>query len=156
MLVITDTGEKLGVLSRNAALNAAYDKNLDLVLVSPDSNPAVAKMMDYSRYRFEQQKKLKEMKRNQKVIVLQEIQLSPTIEKHDFDTKAKKAQTILAKGNKVKISMRLYGRMMSRQELGRQVIQRFVETLQEVSSCETPVKLDGKTLFAIIAPKTEK
>lgn len=156
MLVITDTGEKLGVLSRNAALNAAYDRNMDLVLVSPDSNPAVAKMMDYSRYRFEQQKKLKEMKKNQKVVVVQEIQLSPTIEKHDFDTKVRKAQTILSKGNKVKISLRLYGRMMTRQDLGKEVVERFVEALKEVSVCESPVKLDGKILFAIVAPKSEK
>lgn len=156
MLVISDTGEKLGILSRNAALNAAYDKNLDLVLVSPDSNPAVAKIMDYSRYRYEQQKKLKEIKKNQKVIVVQEIQLSPTIEKHDFDTKARKAESILAKGNKVKISLRLYGRMMSRQDLGKEVVERFVEALKDVATCETPVKLDGKVLFAIVAPKSEK
>ncbi len=156
MLVITDTGEKLGVLSRNAALNAAYDRNMDLVLVSPDSNPAVAKMMDYSRYRFEQQKKLKEMKKNQKVVVVQEIQLSPTIEKHDFDTKVRKAQTILTKGNKVKISLRLYGRMMTRQDLCKEVVERFVEALKEDSVCESPVKLDGKILFAIVAPKSEK
>lgn len=156
MLVITETGEKLGVLSRKDALNAAYDRDMDLVLVSPDSNPAVAKMMDYSRYRFEQQKKMKEMKKNQKTTVVQEIQLRPTIEKHDFDTKIRKAQTILSKGNKVKISMRLYGRMMTRQDLGREVVARFIETLNEVAVCESPVRLDGRSLFAIIAPKPEK
>lgn len=156
MLVITDAGEKLGVLSRGKALQEAENRGMDLVLVSPEANPPVAKMMDYSRFRFEQQKKLKEMKKNQKVTVVQEIQLSPTIEKHDFDTKGNKARTILEKGNKVKITLRFYGRMIVHQDLGKEVIDRFVESLADVSNVEAPVKLDGRTLFAVIAPKTEK
>ncbi|MDE7106619.1 MAG: translation initiation factor IF-3 [Anaeroplasmataceae bacterium] len=156
MLVITDKGEKLGVLSRAKALAEAEESGLDLVLVSPDSNPPVAKLMDYSRFRFEQQKKLKEMRKNQKVIVVQEIQLSPTIEKHDFETKARKAQTILEKGNKVKISLRFKGRMIVHQELGKDVIERFVERLAEYSTLESPIRLEGRTLFAVIAPKTSK
>lgn len=156
MLVITDTGEKLGVLSRGKALAEADARGMDLVLVSPDANPPVAKMMDYSRFRFEQQKKLKEMKKKQKVIVVQEIQLSPTIEKHDFETKARKAKSILEKGNKVKISLRFYGRMIVHQDLGKEVIDRFVASLADVSTVEMPVKLDGRTLFAVIAPKSEK
>lgn len=156
MLVITDTGEKLGVLSRGKALQEAENRGLDLVLVSAEANPPVAKMMDYSRFRFEQQKKLKEMKKKQKVIVVQEIQLSPTIEKHDLETKARKAKTILDKGNKVKVSLRFYGRMMSHQDLGRQVIDSFVEGLSDVATVESPVRLDGRIMFAVIAPKTEK
>ncbi len=156
MLVIADNGEKLGVLPRNKALAEAMNRGLDLVLVSPDSNPAVAKLMDYSRFRFEQQKKLKEMKKKQKVVVVQEIQLSPTIEKHDFETKAKKAKTIIEKGNKVKITLRLKGRMIQHQELAKEVVQRFVEALADCSSLESEIKLDGKLLFATIAPKKEK
>ena len=156
MLVITDTGEKLGVLPRKKALQEAYDRGLDLVLVSPDGNPAVAKMMDYSRFRFEQQKKLKEMKKKQKTIVVQEIQLSPTIEKHDFETKANKARTILEKGNKIKITLRLKGRMIGRQDLAKEVIQKFVESLVDCSTLESDIKLDGKLLFATIAPKKDK
>lgn len=156
MLVITDTGEKLGLLSKNQALQEAEKRGLDLVLVSPDSNPPVAKMMDYSRFRFEQQKKAKEMKKKQKVVVVQEIQLSPTIEKHDFETKAKKARTILVdKGNKVKVTLRFYGRMIVHQDLGKEVIDKFVESLSDCSTVEAPVKLDGRTLFAVIAPKTD-
>lgn len=155
MLVITDSGEKLGVLSRGKALQEAENRGMDLVLVSPDANPPVAKMMDYSRFRFEQQKKLKEMKKKQKVIVVQEIQLSPTIEKHDFETKARKAKSILEKGNKVKVSLRFFGRMIAHQDLGKEVIDRFVESLAEVSTVEAPVKLDGRTLFAVIAPKKD-
>ena len=156
MLVITDTGEKLGVLSRGKALQEAENRGLDLVLVSAEANPPVAKMMDYSRFRFEQQKKLKEMKKKQKVIVVQEIQLSPTIEKHDLETKARKAKTILDKGNKVKVSLRFYGRMMSHQDLGRQVINNFVESLSDVATIESPVRLDGRIMFAVIAPKKEE
>lgn len=156
MLVITDKGEKLGVLPRVKALAAAENRGLDLVLVSPDANPPVAKMMDYSRFRFEQQKKLKEMRKNQKIVVVQEIQLSPTIEKHDFETKARKARTILEKGNKVKISLRFFGRMIVHQDLGKEVIERFVQSLEEVSTVESPIRLDGRTLFAVVAPKTTK
>ena len=156
MLVITDAGEKLGVLSRGKALQEAENRGLDLVLVSAEANPPVAKMMDYSRFRFEQQKKLKEMKKKQKVIVVQEIQLSPTIEKHDLETKARKAKTILDKGNKVKVSLRFYGRMMSHQDLGRQVINNFVESLSDVATIESPVRLDGRIMFAVIAPKKEE
>ena len=156
MLVITHKGEKLGVLSRQAALDAADEHNLDLVLVSPEGNPPVAKLMDYSRFRFEQQKKLKEMKKNQKVVVVQEIQLSPTIEKHDFETKARKAKSILEKGNKVKVSLRFFGRMIVHQDLGKEVIERFVQDLSEVSTIESQIRLEGRTLFAVIAPKTNK
>ena len=156
MLVITDSGEKLGVLSRGKALQEAENRGLDLVLVSAEANPPVAKMMDYSRFRFEQQKKLKEMKKKQKVIVVQEIQLSPTIEKHDLETKARKAKTILEKGNKVKVSLRFYGRMMSHQDLGRQVIDSFVESMSDVATVESPVRLDGRIMFAVIAPKKEE
>ena len=155
MLVITDKGEKLGLLPKNRALEEAYKRGLDLVVVSAESNPAVAKMMDYSKFRFEQQKKLKEMKKKQKVVTVQEIQLSPTIEKHDFDTKARKAQTILDKGNKVKITLRLKGRMIVHQELAKEVIAKFVEALAETSTLESEIKLDGK-LFATIAPKKQK
>ena len=155
MLVITDKGEKLGVLTRNKALQEAEGRGLDLVLVSADANPPVAKMMDYSRFRFEQQKKLKEMRKNQKVVVVQEIQLSPTIEKHDFETKARKAKTILDKGNKVKISLRFFGRMIVLQDLGNEVIERFVQALSDVSTVESPIRLDGRTLFAVVAPKTK-
>lgn len=156
MLVITETGEKLGVLPRNKAFQEADARGMDLVLVSPDANPPVAKMMDYSRFRFEQQKKLKEMKKKQKVIVVQEIQLSPTIEKHDFDTKSKKARTILEKGNKVKISLRFYGRMIQHQDIGIEMVNKFIESLADVSTVEAPVKLDGRSLYAVIAPKIEK
>jgi translation initiation factor IF-3 len=127
-----------------------------LVLVSPDAKPAVAKMMDYSRFRFEQQKKAKEAKKKQKVIVVQEIQVSPTIEKHDFDTKGNKARTILVeKGNKVKVTCKLYGRLLAKKELGFDVVTKFVESLADVSTVESPTKMDGRIVFAVVAPKKD-
>lgn len=156
MLVITESGEKLGVLTRQKAFEAAEERGLDIVLVSPDAKPPVAKLMDYSRFRFQQQKKQKEMKKNQKIIVVQEIQLSPVIEKHDFETKLNKAKTILAKGNKVKITLRFKGRMIAHQEIGVEVINKFIEALADITTVEAPVKLDGRSLFAVVAPKVEK
>lgn len=156
VLVITNTGEKLGVLSRKDALNAAYERGLDLVLVSPDARPAVGKIMDYSKYRFEQQKKAKEMKKSQKTISLQEIRLSPTIEQNDLMTKSKNARKILEKGNKVKVSLRFYGRMISHQDIGEAVVKKFIESLADCANVETPVKLDGKSLFTVLAPKNDK
>ena len=156
MLVITDTGEKLGVLSRSKALAEADNRGLDLVLVSPNSNPPVAKMMDYSRFRFEQQKKAKEMKKKQKIVVVQEIQLSPTIEQNDLNTKSRKARSILEKGNKVKITLKFFGRMIVHQDLGKEVIDKFIESLADCAQVEAQPKLEGRTLFAVIAPKIEK
>lgn len=112
--------------------------------------------MDYSKFRFEQQKKAKEMKKNQKVIVVQEIRLSPTIEKHDFDTKANNARKMLLKGNKVKVSLRFYGRMIVHQDLGKEVVEKFAEALADCSVIETPIKLDGKSLFTVLSPKENK
>lgn len=156
ILVITNSGEKLGVLPRSEALKEAYDRGLDLVLVSPDANPVVGKIMDYSKYRFEQQKKFKEMKKTQKTVSFQEIRLSPTIEKHDFETKARKAEEILSKGNKVKVSLRFKGRMIVHQDIGKKVIAQFVERLAASSVVESSAKLDGKILFAVLGPKVEK
>ena len=156
VLVITNDGEKLGVLSRNEALAKADEYGMDLVLVSPDAKPPVAKIMDYSKFRFEQQKKLKEMKKNQKVVVVQEIRLSPTIEKHDFETKANNARKMLSKGNKVKVTLRFFGRMIAHQDLGQDVIKRFVDALADCAQTESPVKLDGRSLFTVLVPKTDK
>ena len=156
VLVITDNGEKLGVLPTNKALKEAYNRGLDLVLVSPDSNPAVAKIMDYSKYRFEQQKKAKEMKKNQKIVQLQEIRLSLTIEQNDLMTKSRNARKILEKGNKVKVSMRIFGRQFAHQDLGVAVIEKFNESLADVADVESTVKLDGRSLVSVLTPKKDR
>ncbi len=156
MLVITDKGEKLGVLPKNKALDEAIQRGLDLVVVSAESNPPVAKMMDYSKFRFEQQKKQKEMKKKQRNFSVQEIQLSPVIADNDLNTKVNKAQTILSKGNKIKITLRFKGRMIVHQDKGKEVMNRFVETLSDIATLESDIKLEGKLLSAVIAPKKQK
>jgi len=152
MLVITEDGEKLGVLSRRDALQAASDRGLDLVLVSPQAKPQVAKLMDYSKYRYEQQKKAREMRKNQKIVQIQEIRMSPTIEENDLLTKSKVARKILDKGNKIKVSIRFYGRLMSRQDLGEEVLNKFIESLSDAAQPEAAVKRDGRFLFTVLAP----
>ncbi len=156
LLVITNTGEKLGILSKADALRKADELGLDLVLIQKDGNPAVAKIMDYSKFRYEQQRKAREMKKNQKVVTVQEIRLSPTIEQHDLETKSNNARKMILKGSKVKVTLRLFGRMMGRQDLGSEVVEKFAESLADVASKEVPIKLDGRSLFTILVPKTDK
>ena len=156
LLVIDENGEKLGILSRNEAIEIAYERDLDIVVVSPQAKPPVAKIMDYSKYRYEKQKREKENRKNQHVVDTGEIQLSPNIEQHDFDTKLKKAMNILSKGNKVKISIRFRGRMIVHQELGKEVIDRFILGLSECSTVDSPARMDGRTMIALVSPKKEK
>jgi translation initiation factor IF-3 len=152
LLVIDDEGNKLGILPKRKALELAFQKELDLVVVSPDSKPMVAKFMDYSKHKFEQQKKLREIKKNQVIVDIKEIRLSPTIDKHDFDTKLKHALKFLEKGDKVKISIRLFGRMITHSEVGLNVINRFIEEIGTKATVESKPKLDGRHLIAMIAP----
>lgn len=152
LLVIDDEGNKLGILPKKKALELAFQKELDLVVVSPDSKPMVAKFMDYSKHKFEQQKKLREIKKNQVIVDIKEIRLSPTIDKHDFDTKLKHALKFLEKGDKVKISIRLFGRMITHSEVGLNVINRFIEEIGTKATIESRPKLDGRHLIAMIAP----
>ncbi len=152
LLVIDNDGEKLGVISKEKALGIAAKKELDLVVVSPDSKPMVAKFMDYSRYRYDQQRKARELKKKQHVVALKEIRLSPTIDKHDFDTKLKHALKFLAKGDKVKLSIRFFGRMITHSEVGRQVMYRFITQIGEKATVESRPKMDGRSLIAILTP----
>ncbi len=155
MLVIGADGTKYGVMSKQDALRKADDLGLDLVLISPDAKPPVAKFLDYSKHRFEQQKKAKEIKKNQKVTVVKEVQLSPVIEKHDLETKTGHARKFLEKGNKVKVTLRFRGRMIVHQDLGRKVIAEFAESLKDIAQSDTPIKLDGKSLILMLNPIKE-
>jgi translation initiation factor IF-3 len=152
LLFIDDEGTNHGVIPRDQALKIAGQKDLDLVVVSPDSKPMVAKLMDYSKYRYDQQRKLREMKKNQRVVDIKEIRLSPTIDKHDFDTKLKHAFKFLQKGDKVKITIRFFGRMITHQEVGKEVIKRFIEAVGDKATVESYPKMDGRNMIAIIAP----
>ncbi|MBR6958637.1 MAG: translation initiation factor IF-3, partial [Erysipelotrichaceae bacterium] len=123
VLVIDLNGNSLGILLRREALDRAYDQDKDLVCVAPQAVPPVCKIMDYGKYRFEQQKKAKEAKRNQKTTEIKPLRLSPVIDTHDFETKVKQSRKWLEEGNKVRVDMRFRGRMMTRQDVGKKVME---------------------------------
>ena len=153
VLVIDQNGDQLGVKSRNDAMRIARDAELDLVCVAPKAQTPVCRIMDYGKYRFEQQKKQKEMKKNQKIVTLKETQLSPTIDIHDFNTKLKRSVKWLAEGDKVKVCVRFRGRQLAHIDIGEKILNDFVAQCAEVANIEKPAKLEGRTLTAILAPK---
>ena len=156
MLVIGADGTKHGVLQRRDALKLAMELGLDLVIVSAEAKPPVAKLMDYKKFRFEQKKKAKEIKKNQKVTVVKEVQLSPVIDKHDLETKANIARKFILKDNKVKVTLRFKGRMIVHQDIGVKVMEEFAALLSDVAQLDANIKLEGKQLFMTLGPKKEK
>lgn len=156
MRVIDQNGEQLGIKTRNEALEIAGRVNLDLVLVAPQAKPPVARIMDHGKFKFEQQKKDREIRKNQKVIVVKEVRLSPSIDDHDFDTKLRNAIKFLEKGDKVKASIRFKGRAITHKEIGQRVLERFAEACKEVATVEQRPKMDGRSMFLMLAPVNEK
>lgn len=154
--LIGEQGEKLGIISFNEALEQAEEKNLDLVLVSPNSNPVLCKIMNYGKYKFEQAKKEKEAKKKQKVLEIKEIRVTPNIEEHDFGFKSKNARKFLTDGNKVKITVRFRGREVNNSKAGEVVLNKFIENLEDIASVEKPPKLEGRNMFTILAKKADK
>ncbi|MCR4855629.1 MAG: translation initiation factor IF-3 [Erysipelotrichaceae bacterium] len=152
-MVIGPDGSQLGVMSRNEALQIAYDADLDLYCVAPNGNPPVCKILDYGKFRFEAQKKAKEAKKKQSNTEIKPLRLSPVIDTHDFDTKMKQARKWLESGMKVKIDMRFRGRMMTRQEVGLKIMNEFVEKLSDVSSVDKQPKLEGNIMSCVLTPK---
>ena len=153
--VIGTNGERLGRMSATEALEKAYDEDLDLVLVAPNGNPPVCKILDYSKFKFEMAKKEKEARKNQTVVELKEIRLSATIDQHDLETKAKNANTFLKAGDKVKVSLKFKGREVRFVEKGKETILKFVEMLEEGRIDKEP-KLEGRFLNVIVLPKDKK
>ena len=151
--VISETGEMLGVMSPREAMRLAEEADLDLVKISPNAVPPVCKIMDYGKFKFEQAKKEKENRRNQKVVEIKEVQLSMTIDVGDLNVKAKQATKFLGEGNKVKVSIRLRGRQMAHSNLGRDVMNNFFEGLKEIAVIEKPINMEGRNIIMILAPK---
>ncbi|HIZ73424.1 MAG: translation initiation factor IF-3 [Bacillota bacterium] len=151
--VISETGEMLGVMSPREAMRLAEEADLDLVKISPNAVPPVCKIMDYGKFKFEQAKKEKENRRNQKVVEIKEVQLSMTIDVGDLNVKAKQATRFLNDGNKVKVSIRLRGRQMAHANLGRDVMNNFFEGLKEIAVVEKPINMEGRNIIMILAPK---
>ena len=154
--LIDDEGQKRGTVSLNEALDLAYEKKLDLVLVAPNAQPPVCKIMNYGKYKFEQAKKEKEARKKQKITEVKEIRITPNIEQHDFEFKAKNARKFIEDGNKVKITVRFRGRELNYVKLGEETLNRFIEALSDISSAEKKPILEGKNMFIILAKKNEK
>jgi translation initiation factor IF-3 len=154
--LIDQNGEQLGIKSKIEALEIATRVNLDLVLVAPNAKPPVARVMDYGKFKFEQQKKEKEARKNQKIITTKEVRLSPSIDEHDFNTKLRNAIKFLEKGDKVKASIRFKGRAITHKEIGQRVLVRFSEACKEIATVESYPKMDGRSMFMVLAPKIDK
>ena len=154
--VIDADGEAIGIMSAAEALKIAEEKNLDLVKIAPQAKPPVCKIMDYGKYRFEQTKREKEARKNQRIIEIKEIRLSLNIDKHDFETKVNHAKRFLESGNKVKVSIRFRGREMAHPENGLVAMSNFSEACQEFSCVEKPAKLEGRSMMMFLAPKPTK
>ena len=143
-------------MSAAEALDKALSRNLDLVKIAPQATPPVCKIIDYGKYRFELQKKQREARKKQKTVNVKEVRLSPTIDTNDFNTKMKNARKFLAKGDKVKVSIRFRGRAITHKDIGREVLSRFAEETKDVAYVESKAKMDGRSMFLMLAPKTEK
>ena len=153
VLLIGPDGEQLGVMSsRDAQLKANFHE-MDLLCVAPQAKPPVCKIVNYSKYRFEQQKKLKMAKKNQHTVEIKEIQLTPQIGLHDIETKVRAATKFLEAGNKVKVGVRFRGRQMTHIEVGQEVMDKFISMVSELCTIEKQPSMDGRWLVAILAPK---
>lgn len=139
-------------MSSREALLVAQDQNLDLVLMSPNAEPPVCKIIDYGKFKFDQAKKLKEQRKAQKIVDIKEIQLSMTIEKHDIDVKAKHAQKFLQNGDKVKVTIRMKGRQQARPEIGIEVMNTFFEVVKDFGVIEKNPEIMGRNIFMVLAP----
>lgn len=154
--LIGEDGEQLGIMSSDEALNIADERGLDLVKISPQAVPPVCKLMNYGKFRFEQSKREKEAKKNQHVVEIKEIRMSPGIDVGDFNTKLKNAQKFLADGNRVKVSVRFRGREMAHTEIGKTLLEKFAEQCAEVSTMEKSAKMEGRNMSIFLAPKAGK
>ena len=151
--LIGPEGEQLGVMSSREAQLKANEYNLDLFCVAPTATPPVCKILNYGKYRYEQQKKAKENRKNQVKIEVKEIQLTPQIGLHDMETKARAAVKFLEQGNKIKVGVRFRGRQMTHLEVGEEALNKFIELLGDAAQIEKPAAMEGRWLIAVLAPK---
>lgn len=151
--IIDANGEQLGIMSSKQALELAAERQLDLVKVAPQAKPPVCRIMDYGKFKFEQSKKEKEARKNQKVISIKEIRFSPTIEDHDLNVKAKNANKFLQDGDKVKVTIRFRGREVDHSAFGEKALGRFYDIVKDYCIVEKPAKLEGRNMTMVLAPK---
>ena len=156
VLVIDADGTKLGVISAKEAQQIAFDKDLDLVKIAPQATPPVCRIMDYGKYCFEQQKREKAARKNQKVVAVKEIRMFSMIDTHDFETKVNQAIKFLQGGDKLKVSVRFRKRAIAHPELGNELLDRFKEAVSAVGTVEKPAKMEGRSLVMFVSPKAAK
>ena len=153
--LIGDQGEQLGIMSAEAAMQIAMERDMDLVKIAPGSNPPVCKVMDYGKFRFEQTKREKEAKKNQRVIEIKEIRMSPGIDTNDFNTKLKNALKFLGDGDRVKVSVRFRGREMAHTEIGADLLKDFAAKCAEIANMDKTPKLEGRSMSMFLSPKPQ-
>lgn len=154
--VVADEGEQLGIMSGRDALNLALERHMDLVEIAPNAKPPVCRIMDYGKYRYEQQKRDKEARKKQKSFDIKEVKLRPGIEDHDFDVKFKNAVRFLEDGDKVKVTIMFRGRELSHPELGEVLLIKMAKQLEDLAVIERAAKLEGKNMIMIVSPKANK
>lgn len=153
VLLIDQNGEKQGEMPIGAAIEAAEEVGLDLVEIVPNANPPVCKIMDYGKFRFQEQKKKNEARKRQKVVELKEIKLRPNIDTHDYEVKAKAMHRFFGEGDKVKVTLRFRGREMAHPELGMKLLLKVKEDFDEVAKVEYEPKMEGRQMIMILAPR---
>jgi len=146
-------GTQLDIVSLSVAMDKAEQRGMDLVKIAPQAKPPVCKIMDYGKYRFEMAKREKEARKNQKVVSIKEIKMSPSIDVHDFDTKVNHTKKFLSAGDKVKITVRFRGRELHHTQLGNDLLAKFADAVSDVGSVEKPAKLEGRNMAMTVAPK---
>ncbi len=151
--VIGSDGSQMGVMNLNAALDAAANQSLDLVKIAPQATPPVCKIMDYGKYKFELAKRDREAKKNQKVVNIKEIRISPSIDTNDFNTKVNHAVKFIKSGDKVKVTVKFRGREVHHSSLGLNLLEKFAEVIEEVAIVEKKPKLEGRNMSMVVAPK---
>lgn len=153
--LIGDDGAQLGIMSAQEALNIAIEKDMDLVKIAPGSNPPVCKIMDYGKYRFEQAKRDKEAKKNQHIVEVKEIRMSPSIGENDFNVKLRNGQKFLLDGDRLKVTIRFRGREMAHTNLGEELLKNFAEQCQEIATVDKNPKLEGRNMAMFLSPKAQ-
>lgn len=153
VLVVTDTGEKLGVMQVRDALRAAAERGLDLVEIAPLARPPVCKIMDFGKFKYEQSKRERETRKKQKIVDIKEIKMRPTIEEHDFEVRARNAEKFLKEGDKIKATIMFRGRQITHPELGKAVLDKLAERLKDIAVIERAARLEGRNMIMFLTPK---
>jgi len=154
--VVDEEGEFVGIMDLSQGLALAEEKGLDLIEISPQAKPPVCRLMDYGKYKFEQKKREKDLKKKQTIILVKELTMGPTIERHDYEVKLKQAMKFFEKGDKVKFTVRFKGRQLAHKEMGEEILNRFSEDLKELALPEKKPFLEGRKMMVILAPKKNK